>query len=119
MSKKAIAHLSRDPKFAEIISTTSLKRRKKQDGDVYAALIRTVIFQQLSGKAAATIHGRFLELFEQNYASPKQLIALDIQSLREAGVSRQKSGYLKNIAQYWLDEKLDEVDWTKLDDETI
>ena len=49
-----------------IIANTKLKRRTS-DHDVYAALLRTIIYQQLSGKAANTIHLRFLDLFSQGY----------------------------------------------------
>lgn len=119
MNQRAKAHLCRDRKLAEIIETTTLRRRPKSDGDVYAALLRTIVYQQLSGKAAATIHARFLALFTEQYPSAPQLLKVDDQTLRAAGLSRQKSGYLKNVAQYWLAEGLDHVEWRRLQDQEV
>ena len=65
----------------------------------YQSLVRAVVFQQLSGKAAATILGRVLALFpEVSFPSPEQLLAADEDMLRSAGLSRQKSTYLREIA---------------------
>lgn len=81
--------------------------------------MRTIIFQQLSGKAAATIHARFLELFPQRYPDAKRLLDLDEQTLRDVGLSRQKGGYLRNVAKYWSDERLHTIDWKRSNDEEI
>ena len=118
MSKKAIAHLSQDPLFKEIIETTKISR-SKSDGDAYAALIRAIVYQQLSGKAAGTIHSRFLALFKNGYPEAKRLIRFSEEDLRAVGLSRQKGSYIQNVANYWIDNKLDKIDWKKLSDEEI
>lgn len=65
----------------------------------YAALVTAVMYQQLAGKAAETIHRRFLALFpEHEFPPPQALLAADDALLRTAGLSRQKQGYLKDIA---------------------
>lgn len=115
---KALKHLRQDERFAEIIEATKLRRRT-HDPDVYRSLLRAIVFQQLSGKAAATIHGRFLELFEDEYPHAKQLVKFNAKTLRAAGLSGQKSTYLKNVAQFWLDQNLAQVEWKSWTDDEI
>ena len=72
--------------------------------DPYRALVRSVVYQQLSGKAAATIHGRVLALFpDKDHPDPEDLIEASPEFLRTAGLSRQKAAALKDIAQKRLD----------------
>lgn len=118
MSKKAKAHLCLDPRFKEIIESTTLRRRV-HSGDVYATLVRTIIYQQLSGKAAGTIHGRFLELFDEGYPEPRQLVRLKAATLRKVGLSYQKGGYVQNVARFWIDHQADETDWKQLSEDEI
>jgi len=119
VSKKAIAHLSLDPRFKTLIDETKL-RKQTRDGDVYANLIRAIVYQQLSGKAAGTIHGRFLDLFKDQYPNAKKLVRMDVEQLRAVGLSYQKANYIKNVAQFWLDQRLKSMDWKKLsDDEAV
>lgn len=118
MSKKAKAHLSQDPRFREIVANTKLKR-SASDGDVYAALLRTIVFQQLSGKAANTIHVRFLKLFQNGYPHADELLCLSQTELTNVGLSRQKSGYVQNVAKYWTDHQLFQTEWKALPDDEI
>ncbi len=68
--------------------------------DPYRALIRAVVFQQLSGKAAATIHGRVLALFpDKEHPEPQDLLNADPVVLRGAGLSRQKIAAVKDVSQ--------------------
>ena len=65
----------------------------------WEALVRAVIYQQLAGAAARTIHGRFVALFNgMRFPTPEALLAASDQALRAAGLSRQKSSYLRDIA---------------------
>jgi len=57
------------------------------------------VFQQLSGKAAATIHSRFLDLYPDRSPTPEQVLATTDAQLRAAGLSRQKIGYLRDLAR--------------------
>jgi DNA-3-methyladenine glycosylase II len=69
----------------------------------YQSLIRAVVYQQLSGKAAATIFKRFLDLFPgERFPSPERLVAADEALLRTAGLSRQKAAYIRAIAEQAL-----------------
>ncbi len=74
---------------------TSFEKKK----DPYRALVRSVVFQQLSGKAASTIHGRVLALFpDKDHPDPEDLIAAKDETLRGAGLSRQKIAALKDVS---------------------
>jgi len=68
-------------------------------------LVRAIIYQQLSGKAATTIHGRFIELVGN--PSPDRILEYGQEELRSVGLSRQKAGYVRNAASAFLDELQD------------
>lgn len=111
-------HLSKDPILQPLIQTIILKERTAQK-NVYEALIRSIVFQQLSGKAAGTIHQRFLALFDNHFPDPKRIQTLTPEILRAAGLSRQKTGYVKNVADFFLENQLIEKDWSTESDEVI
>ena len=65
----------------------------------YPALVHAIIYQQLAGAAAATIERRFLALYPHGGApAPDELLATPEENLRSAGLSRQKIGYLRDLA---------------------
>ena len=66
--------------------------------DPFSALVRTIVSQQLSTKAAATIHRRLIELMSGGVATPHAINALTDMQLREVGLSRQKTAYLRDLA---------------------
>jgi len=102
--QKAVAHLRNvDPVMAEVISKVGpYKLALRTAGTHFDALVRSIVYQQLSGKAAATIHGRVLQLFDPNAPLPAQIIATDHETLRRAGLSNQKASYLRNLAEHAL-----------------
>ena len=61
-------------------------------------MARAIVYQQLSGKAAGTIHGRFHALYGGRAPEPAELLATGDDALRAAGLSRQKVGYLRDLA---------------------
>jgi len=65
----------------------------------YPALVESIVSQQLSVKAAATILKRFLDLFPGNdFPAPGQILSKDIEELRSVGLSRQKGTYIQDLA---------------------
>ncbi|KAA3621354.1 MAG: DNA-3-methyladenine glycosylase 2 family protein [Bacteroidetes bacterium] len=118
MTPEILNHLSRDSKLRSVIESTQVTF-PETDGDVYARLIRAIIYQQLSGKAASTIYGRFIELFPDEYPDPGLLLSFDLPTLRSVGLSRQKSGYLQNVAEFFQQEGILEKDWSDMEDEAI
>ncbi len=68
------------------------------DGTHFDAVARSIIFQQLSGQAAGTIHRRFKDLYGGRSPTAEELVRTPDAKLREIGLSRQKSAYLKDVA---------------------
>ncbi|MCP9237520.1 DNA-3-methyladenine glycosylase [Lewinella sp. JB7] len=120
MIDPAIAdHLRRHDKLAPLIERHTLKPRPDHGGDVYFGLLRSITYQQLSGRAAGTIFGRFLDLFPDGYPHPERVLDLSETDLRAVGMSRSKAGYLHGVAEFWLEHKLIDQDWSRLSDEEI
>jgi len=118
MNKKIIAHLSKDLKLKMLVANVEVQPLAER-GDLYSSLIRAIVGQQLSVKAAATIYGRFIDLFEDGYAYPEEVMEMDLPTLRSVGLSRQKSGYIQNIAQFFTENKLQDKDWAAMTDDEI
>ena len=99
ISRKATAHLKNvDPKMAEVIQKVgSYKGWPASEGSHFDAVARSIVFQQLSGKAAGTIHGRFQGLYGGRTPLPAELATTSDEQLRAVGLSRQKSAYLKDL----------------------
>jgi DNA-3-methyladenine glycosylase II len=73
-------------------------RRRGRPDDAYGSLVRTIVGQQLSTRAARTIYARLAALFGDRAPTPAELIAAEEEALREAGLSRQKIRYLRDLA---------------------
>jgi DNA-3-methyladenine glycosylase II len=102
MSTRALTHLkARDPKLARWIDRIGAYALVRDElADLYVALARAIIYQQLNGKAAATIFGRVEQLGTRGFPSPMQLLALDAGALRGAGVSGAKERALRDLAAH-------------------
>jgi DNA-3-methyladenine glycosylase II len=74
------------------------ERLRGRPDNAYGALVRTIVGQQLSTKAARTIYSRVVALFEEQPPQPEHILAADENSLRAAGLSRPKVLYLKDLA---------------------
>src|SRR5438105_1403195 len=95
--RKAITHLrSSDPVLAAIIERVGPYRMQYRD-PTFWAVARAIIFQQLNGKAASTIWDR-LEKAAGGEVNPESILALTEKQMRAAGLSRQKLGYLRDLA---------------------
>ncbi|HTN77006.1 MAG TPA: hypothetical protein VL096_17225 [Pirellulaceae bacterium] len=71
---------------------------------VFHALLRAIVYQQLSGKAAGTILGRVLAIYPQGHkAKPEEILATPDETLRGAGLSRNKLLAIKDLAQKTID----------------
>ncbi|MEN0050887.1 MAG: DNA-3-methyladenine glycosylase 2 family protein, partial [Bacteroidota bacterium] len=121
MIEQAIAHLKQDQKLKSIIESVDLDYHwhPGETGDVYLKLMSSIIGQQVSVKAAAAIEERFLNLFEDYYPHAEQVLALDLETLRGASLSRQKAQYVQNVAQYFTENQLFDTDWSTWGNEEI
>jgi DNA-3-methyladenine glycosylase II len=93
--------------------------KQERSGDAYGALLRSIVGQQLSTKAAATIYGRMLELFGGHAPTPKQLLAVDPDKIRAAGLSRPKINYLRDLADHVEKGELELEHLDELPDEQV
>jgi DNA-3-methyladenine glycosylase II len=91
----------------------------RAEGTHFDALVRAVLYQQLSGKAAATIHRRMRDAFGGRDPLPGELLAAPEPTLRAAGVSRQKLGYLRDLARHVADDSLPLDRVESLDDDAV
>ncbi|MEM1219175.1 MAG: DNA-3-methyladenine glycosylase 2 family protein [Bacteroidota bacterium] len=114
----AIDHLLQDPTLRPLIRQIDLPERSSS-GDVYIDLLRAIVSQQLSTKAASTIYDRFLDLFSEGKVDPQQLLILDMETLRSVGLSKQKATYIQNVTSYFTNQQLFEVNWNDYSDEEL
>jgi len=98
---QAIEHLKkRDRHLKKLIEKVGpFTARPDLELGSFEHLLKAIVYQQLTGKAAATIHGRVLALLDSAKPMPRQLIALPDPSLRAAGLSGSKVSYVKDLAQ--------------------
>src|SRR5689334_15318423 len=98
--RASVNYLKRvDPVLAEVIERVGPCRiRIAAEGTHFQALTRSIVFQQLSGKAAATILSRVNALFPDNIPTPEGVSRITDEQFRAAGLSRQKIGYLRDLA---------------------
>lgn len=101
----AICHLSAQcPSMAAFISRCKPFRIPLSgEKDLFRALSQAIVYQQLSGKAAMTIHGRFAALFEDSLPNAVQALALGMDDLRGVGLSNNKAMAIRDLAEKSLD----------------
>lgn len=124
-ARKALA--ASDPTMAalmarvgEIDIATRLRRRKEErPNDAYGALLRAIIGQQLSTKAARTIYLRVLDLFGGTTPSPEQLLEASEGDLRGAGLSGRKTEYIRDLASHVISGELELDRLDRLPDEQV
>ncbi len=99
---EAIRHLKKvDPDLAKVIRRIgACKFAPDKSRTIYASLVRSIVYQQLTGKAATIIFSRFLELFPgRKFPEPDRVLRVPFEKLRGVGLSNQKACYIQNIAQ--------------------
>lgn len=121
MHRKAINHLRRaDPRLAAVIeSVGGCRFTPVSDGTHFDALVRSIIYQQLSGRAAGTIHRRVVDGFGGRSPEPVALLETPEERLRAWGLSRQKIAYLRDLAAATRDGRLPTAKLHKLDDDDV
>jgi DNA-3-methyladenine glycosylase II len=126
MSAKARRELAAaDPAMAALIErlgkidlATRLQRRSEErPADAYGALLRAIVGQQLSTKAARTIYLRVLDIFDGSTPAPEQLLEASEEDLRGAGLSGRKVSYIRDLASHVLSGELELDRLDELSDE--
>lgn len=121
MSKKALAHLrAADPKLGAVIDRVGRYRPGyRTQGTHFDAVVRSIVYQQLSGAAAATIHGRVMAMYGDASPTPAQLLKTPVERLRAAGLSGRKVEYVHALAQQVTTRALPIETLHELDDDAV
>lgn len=116
----SLKHLQKDKRFAALIRKHG-KPELTRGKNLYQALVRSIIYQQLSGKAAGTIYARFIMLFsakdgatlkgeelrlaaaKHKFPKPEDVLKMHYEKLRAAGLSGQKVSYLFDLSEKFID----------------
>lgn len=96
----------RDPVLSDVIRRVGVCEMKRH-GDPYRYLVRSVLHQQITGKAAASIEKKLAASFGGRVPAPSQLRCAPVETLRAAGLSRQKVASLQAIATAFDERVLD------------
>jgi DNA-3-methyladenine glycosylase II len=95
------------------------RRQEERPADAYGALLRAIVGQQLSTKAARTIYLRVLDLFGGATPSPEQLLEAKEEDLRACGLSGRKTEYVRDLAAHVLSGELELDRLDRLEDEQV
>lgn len=118
--RKALHHLkTADPVLAAVIERAGPYKIQYRE-PIFQTLVRSIVYQQLSGKAALTIFNRLAEAVKANPMTPEAVLKLRVPALRKVGLSQQKATYIRELARLTRDgevqfERLPEME----DDEII
>src|SRR5699024_2315528 len=106
----AVAHLEKtDPRLARLMALAGPYQPRMQGGNnPFLVLLRSIVYQQLSGRAAGTIHQRVLDLFD-GAPTPGTLLEQDEETLRGAGLSRAKVAAVRDLSEHTLDGTVPEL----------
>lgn len=110
-SAASLRSLKRDKTMARLIKAyglADLTRNHAASPGVFQSLLRSIIYQQLSGHAAKAIHGRVLALFPKQKPTPQALLKIPAKKLRAAGLSIQKIEYVRDLARKCTDGTINE-----------
>ena len=118
--KIALRHLSNADKRIEKLIDKFGPPNFNLMNNYYESLIRSIVYQQLSGKAASIIYERFLDLFVFDiYPEPKDILAVSIETLRSSGLSYQKVNYIRDLSEKWQEGTMNLTDIDSMTDEEI
>ena len=116
--KKAVDHLKKsDAILASIIARVGPCKITFRE-PAFETLARAIVFQQLSTKAARTIYGR-LEEAAGGALTPQSIQSLSVGEMRRAGLSRQKLGYIRDLAEHALSGKVDFARLPSMSDDEV
>tara|TARA_Y100000817_G_scaffold301814_1_gene282143 strand:- start:159 stop:767 length:609 start_codon:yes stop_codon:yes gene_type:complete len=116
--KLALEILSKDSNMRKLIKDHGIPDYKPEN-DYFQSLMRSIVFQQLSGKVAKIIYQRLISLLPNNKVLPKEVLILSKDDMREAGLSFQKISYIKNLAYYFDNNSFNSNKVKKMSDKEI
>ncbi len=107
-----------DPRLGALIRQVG-PYRPKVSADPFRTLLHSIISQQISMQAAASVARRLRGKLPRRRFSPRQILALGEDDLRDAGLSRQKVRYVRDLAEHFADRRLTARGLRQLDDEGV
>lgn len=120
MNKKIISHFkTNDPILYDVIIKSSFNRILIPNTNHFLSLVEDIIGQQLSGKAANTIFGRFEQLFPKKEITTERILNLSDEEIRATGISYAKVSYIKNLAEKVVKKELVFDNFSNLKDEEV
>ncbi len=97
--RKAILHLKKaDPVMGAIIDRVGAYKIQHREPS-FETLVRSIVYQQLSGKVASVILGRLIALLPEGQVTPAAILKLTPARMRKAGLSKQKTAYIRDLAR--------------------
>lgn len=119
--KKSLGHLKRDKKMAALIRKHGvLGEWKGRSDDPFESLVKSIVYQQISGKAAESILNKFLKLYpNKKFPTPSDVLKTRIPKLRSAGLSNQKATYIKDLALKFEEGQVSPKHFAQMSDEEI
>ena len=120
MIDKAISHLrEKDPEIVTLLNHFKIDDLKLEK-NYFKSLTRSILYQQLSGKAAKTISNRFISLYpNKSYPLPQDVLNTKHEILRSVGISNAKAHYIKNIAEAFTNDTINHKNFHALSDTEI
>ena len=114
---EACQHLMKKDRVMKRLIPKFGTARLETRGDAFVTLARSIVGQQISVKAAQTVWDRFAKLSRR--LTPRQVLKLKVDDMREAGLSARKVEYLVDLALHFDNGDLHVKDWQGMDDEAI
>jgi len=111
-------HLSKDKKLKKLLENSVAFKLKKRK-NICNYLCASIMSQQLSTKVATVIHNRFLALFGGKEPTAQQILDIPFEKLRAIGLSNAKTNYVRNVAQFHLDQGMDAKTLGKMTNEEV
>ncbi|MBS1607413.1 MAG: DNA-3-methyladenine glycosylase 2 family protein [Bacteroidetes bacterium] len=113
-----ISHLSKDRKLKKLLEAAKPHKLIKRK-NICTYLCASIMSQQLSTKVADVIYQRFLNLYGGKEPTPQQIIETSSETLRSIGLSNAKASYIKNVAQFELEQGMDHKKLNKMRNEEV
>lgn len=101
--KNILLHLKKDKILFKAITSLETEIRPELDIDIYHSLLSSIVSQQLSVKVVKIIWNRFTDLFVDGYPDAESLLSKEHNILRGIGLSNNKANYVKNVAEFYLE----------------
>jgi DNA-3-methyladenine glycosylase II len=112
------SHLSKDKKLNKLLEKAQPHKLIKRK-NICTYLCASIMSQQLSTKVADVIYRRFLNLYGGKEPGPQQILDTPFETLRGIGLSNAKVSYVKNVAQFELEQGMDHKKLNKMENEEV